>query len=709
MSLSRQLLAALAAAFAFAAAPASALTVVEYYHQGLDHYFITSIAGEIEVLDSGRMAGWARTGQSFETFPPGDARLANASPVCRFYGNPAAGLNSHFYSASPAECAAVLANWPDAWQLETNDLFRVHQVTTAGACPVGTKAVYRLWNRRADVNHRYTTDLSIVEAMLAKGYILEGSGGGQRPIAFCAADLGTTPPAAGTPACTITASTTTPVLGNAVTLTAACTNAPTAFAWTNCTGTSSTCTASASAPGAVNYTVAGSNAAGSGAPASLTLNWQTGGGTPGATGTPACTVAASSPTPTFGTALTLTATCSNTPQQFDWLGCSALLNDLCSPLSECSTTSSTCRPVASQIGPVYYALIARNAVGPGTKAGVPVEWVSGGTTPPPPPATPVSVCTIQPSSSAPAVNSTLTLTASCTNSPTAYNWSGCTSTGPTCTTTETSAVTRTYSVIARNAAGIGPSTQVTIAWQQPPTAPPVCTIAASTQAPYVGGTLTLTANCTQSPTSYQWTNCASTGPTCQATSAQTGSATYAVAGVNQFGAGQAASTTVAWGTPPPAGADFCGNYPSTLRVTLPWAGSIDTPNEGGLRADAVFVGRLVVPPAATGRSSGAVRAVEFMGEPANRIMTLSRSACDFRGFTPGQPLVTDPTGASNPIAWSSDQTPRIAFSLVGNGGSVQLTPGETYYVNIRTVSFTTGQGSCSVATCDMRVSVSPPF
>ncbi len=36
--------------------------------------------------------------------------------------------------------------------------------------------VYRLWNNRADSNHRYTTDPTLKAAMIAKGYIAEGYG-----------------------------------------------------------------------------------------------------------------------------------------------------------------------------------------------------------------------------------------------------------------------------------------------------------------------------------------------------------------------------------------------------------------------------------------------------------------------------------------------------------------------------------------------------
>jgi len=46
----------------------------------------------------------------------------------------------------------------------------------SGACPSNTVPIYRVWNRRADSNHRYTNDRSIRDTMVAKGYVAEGYG-----------------------------------------------------------------------------------------------------------------------------------------------------------------------------------------------------------------------------------------------------------------------------------------------------------------------------------------------------------------------------------------------------------------------------------------------------------------------------------------------------------------------------------------------------
>lgn len=154
---------------------ASTVAVVEFYNLARDHYFISAAAQEIADLDNGVHAGWARTGLSFK----GYARAASgASPVCRFYLPPAYG-DSHFYSASPAECAQVAAKYP-GFVYETPAAFYIALPdTTTGACPAGTIAVYRVFDNRADTNHRYTTSLAVRAQMVAQGWVAEGYGPSQ--------------------------------------------------------------------------------------------------------------------------------------------------------------------------------------------------------------------------------------------------------------------------------------------------------------------------------------------------------------------------------------------------------------------------------------------------------------------------------------------------------------------------------------------------
>ncbi len=151
--------------------PASPVGVVEYYNAGLDHYFISALQPDIDALDSGRISGWARTAQTFKVYPSQASGGAGVNPVCRFYIPPEHG-NSHFFSASPAECSSILQKSAT----DPNYSGYAYESVGTGDCPVNTIPVYRLWNQRADSNHRYTTDAAIKAQMLAKGYVAEGYG-----------------------------------------------------------------------------------------------------------------------------------------------------------------------------------------------------------------------------------------------------------------------------------------------------------------------------------------------------------------------------------------------------------------------------------------------------------------------------------------------------------------------------------------------------
>jgi len=167
---------------------AQPVTVVEYYDPALDHYFLTALPSEIEALDANRFLGWSRTGLTFQAFADAASAGASSTPVCRFYVPPPA--DSHFFSASPGECAAVLAKIPvdpnyRGFVYETASAFYITLPDPAtGACPSGTVPVYRLWNQRADSNHRYTADPATRTLMLAKGYAAEGYG--PASVAMCA-------------------------------------------------------------------------------------------------------------------------------------------------------------------------------------------------------------------------------------------------------------------------------------------------------------------------------------------------------------------------------------------------------------------------------------------------------------------------------------------------------------------------------------------
>ena len=165
------------------------VNAVEYYNRVQDHYFVTASAPDIDALDSGRLAGWQRTGESFQVGVHGATVLGLeytyfGDAACRFYIPPAEG-DSHFFTSLAAECAAVQSRFPD-FVLESPAAFYVTSpIASTGECPVmpgfidgdiPLRPVFRLWNGRADTNHRYTTRLDLRDAMIARGWISEGYG-----------------------------------------------------------------------------------------------------------------------------------------------------------------------------------------------------------------------------------------------------------------------------------------------------------------------------------------------------------------------------------------------------------------------------------------------------------------------------------------------------------------------------------------------------
>jgi len=160
---------------------ATPLGLVEFYNAALDHYFVSALQPDLDALDSGRIAGWTRTGAVFKVFPTAALGGSGVNAVCRFLIPPEHG-NSHFFSASPDECNAVFGkigtdpNYSGYIEESASAFFVALPDTSTGNCPAGTVVVYRLFNNRVDANHRYTTDPAIKAAMVARGYVAEGYG-----------------------------------------------------------------------------------------------------------------------------------------------------------------------------------------------------------------------------------------------------------------------------------------------------------------------------------------------------------------------------------------------------------------------------------------------------------------------------------------------------------------------------------------------------
>jgi len=173
--------------------PPVPVTVIEYYDAARDHYFMSSLQPDIDALDQQIIPGWTRTGQTFAAYATAESGGPGAQPVCRIYIPPQSG-DSHFFSASLAECAAILQLMGTnpayaGYVYETPSAFFIGLPDLAtGVCPIATVPVFRLWNQRVDSNHRYTEDPVTKAAMIALGFAPEGYGPGA--VSMCAPATG---------------------------------------------------------------------------------------------------------------------------------------------------------------------------------------------------------------------------------------------------------------------------------------------------------------------------------------------------------------------------------------------------------------------------------------------------------------------------------------------------------------------------------------
>ena len=155
------------------------MPVIEFYQEGLRHYFMAGGPDEVRLLDGGGQGGWKRTGQKFSAWLRQVDAPANAHPVCRFY---AFGPNSHFFTADAFECqqlkdleqvqrsqaAAVGAPFL-GWGYEGIGFWAL--MPQGGQCEAGTDPVYRSYNNRAaqgDSNHHFTRDPQLHAAMVSQ-------------------------------------------------------------------------------------------------------------------------------------------------------------------------------------------------------------------------------------------------------------------------------------------------------------------------------------------------------------------------------------------------------------------------------------------------------------------------------------------------------------------------------------------------------------
>jgi hypothetical protein len=157
---------------------ASTASVIEFYSEAKDHYFMTASPEEIARLDGRAEPGWKRTGQRFKVWLRAEGAPIGVVPVCRFY---AAGASSHFYTLNAGECewlkrleqsgraqAAAQGQPFLGWGYEGIAFYSLAPQNN-GVCPAGTAPVYRAYNNghlRGDPSHRFMADARQRAAML---------------------------------------------------------------------------------------------------------------------------------------------------------------------------------------------------------------------------------------------------------------------------------------------------------------------------------------------------------------------------------------------------------------------------------------------------------------------------------------------------------------------------------------------------------------
>jgi YVTN family beta-propeller protein len=164
---------------------AGTTVVSEWYHPDLDHYFHSSGERENRLLNDGIFGNtWSRTYEFFRVWTDeGPDRVQ----VCRFFSTAFGAKSSHFYTASPSECAGLQTGGD--WQFEAMTYY-VELPDAMGACRAGTVPVYRLYNNGMGgaPNHRFTGSDAKRQAMIEKGWVSEGSG--ENGVAACVPSLG---------------------------------------------------------------------------------------------------------------------------------------------------------------------------------------------------------------------------------------------------------------------------------------------------------------------------------------------------------------------------------------------------------------------------------------------------------------------------------------------------------------------------------------
>ncbi len=161
------------------------VTLTEYYHAGLDYYFLTGRSGDKAVLDA--VPAWTRTGRSIKLFA---TPTVDTVPLERhFFAKVAKGASrgSHFFTSISSEQTLLTSINPTNLALDAKPYLESIEgyavpKTVAGACPSGTSPIYRAFKGPPtfvdDGNHRFSTTLAQHQDMVRLGWTDEG-------VVFC--------------------------------------------------------------------------------------------------------------------------------------------------------------------------------------------------------------------------------------------------------------------------------------------------------------------------------------------------------------------------------------------------------------------------------------------------------------------------------------------------------------------------------------------
>ncbi len=258
---------------------------------------------------------------------------------------------------------------------------------------------------------------------------------------------------------------------------------------------------------------------------------------------PSCALTSSATELKAGAFATLTASCSPQATSYTWTNTGFATNAASGKVSPTKTTT--------------YSVKGTNAAGSGTTASV---TVAVATNPPP-------TCTLTASSTSVVPGTAVKLTASCSPAATSYTWGNTSFAATAASGSITPTATATYTVSGTNSIGTGNVVRATVTVVL--SAPPSCSLTASSNSIKTGESATLTAKCIPAATSYQWTNSNFAATVASGTVKPGTTTTYSVVGVNAGGKGEVAKTTITLSTPIPLAPSQLSAPAGTVTATTP--------------------------------------------------------------------------------------------------------------------------------------------